>query len=128
MRTKKRKKYHPPIEEVAPPPIVDGAQQENGNHTTKKLVKRRLKRQISGYDGETKRWIGRNTFRFEVLDKVKAIFDEITDDPSGENKVSSVMANIGLYEEEWARFPKTAESTQLVSADKLTYNLELRYN
>ena len=80
-------------------------------------------RRFSGYGWNTKRRISRDAIRREVLDNVNSISDEIIDAPSDENKVSIAMTNIGEYEEEWVRFPRTASSVALLSPEKLPYNL-----
>ena len=58
-------------------------------------------------------------YRNPLIDKAKCIFNTIVDVGDNGATVASIITHVAIFEENWVKFPKTADELMIVTADKL---------
>ena len=84
-------------------------------------LKRRLRRNDSGYEPGTGKWMRRSQLRNEVINEAKETFDFIIDvTKNDESRLSAIISDLERCEVLWTSFPKNKEDLKRVTVDKLT--------
>ena len=91
------------------------------NHQKDEANKKRLKRNNSFWDKDTKRKTHKNELRDSIIMKAKAIFDYVIDDPQKDDPtLSTIISDCARFETAWLKCPNTAATVQSYSSEKLS--------